>query len=84
MATALFAVITAGPGAVWFTLFFAELVLWAECQERREQCGGLETGALSQSHNLFHSSVQLTLLNSREINPGQAIGRLAISIIYIL
>lgn len=77
MATALFAVITAIPGAVWFALFFAELVLWAECQERREQWrGGLETGALSQSHNLFHSSVQLTFVNSQEMNPGQAIGRL--------
>lgn len=65
MATALFAVITAIPGVVWFALFFAKLVLWAECQERRKQWRvGLETGGLSQSHNLFHYSVQLTLLNS--------------------
>lgn len=65
MATALFAVITAIPGVVWFALFFAKLVLWAERQEQRKQWHvGLETGGLSQSHNLFHYSVQLTLFNS--------------------
>lgn len=65
MATALFAVITAIPGVVWFALFFAKLVLWAGCQERRKQWRvGLETGGLSQSCNLFHYSIQLTLLNS--------------------
>jgi len=58
MATALFAVITAIPGVVWFALFFTKLVLWAECQEQRKQWRvGLETGGLSQNHNLFHYSI---------------------------
>lgn len=71
MAVALCAVITAMPGVVWFALFFAELVLQAECQERRKQWhGGLETGGP------FCCSVRLTLLISGELSPGRAAGRL--------
>lgn len=68
MAVALCAVITAMPGVVWFALFFAELVLQAECQERRKQWhGGLETGGPSQSRDPFCCSVRLTLLISWEL-----------------
>lgn len=77
MATALFAVITAIPGVVWFALFSAERVLWAQCQEWRKQWReGLETGGLSQSHDLFHCSVQLTLWGISHAHPGQAMGKL--------